>query len=104
MGVPGARKGYSVSFGTSTFIVRLRIMTTISTLEETIMATIVPIAPMRTSIPRARGTYRPRARSPIFAAYPPLTHPMKREGERSAREVKNYCATQMMTIMRTASR
>ena len=50
MGVPGARKGYSVSFGTSTFIVRLRIMTTISTLEDTITAMIVAILWMWTAI------------------------------------------------------
>ena len=55
MGVPGARKGYSVSPGASTFMVRLRIMTTISTLEDTITAMIVAIAAMRTSIPSARG-------------------------------------------------
>ena len=37
-------------------MVRLRIMTPISTVEDTIIAMIVAIAAIRTSTPRTRGT------------------------------------------------
>ena len=53
------------------------------------MAAIVAMAATRTLTPSELGTYSPSASSAILAAYPPLTHAMKWEGERSAREVKN---------------
>ena len=64
-------------------------MTIISAVDETMMAMIVAIAAMRTSMPSARGTYNPSANRAIFATYPPLTHAKKRVGEARAREVKN---------------
>ena len=91
------------ALGASTFIVRLRIMTIISTAEDTIIAMIVAIAATRTSMPRARGTYRPMASRAIFATYPPVTHPMKEEGDRRARDVKNHCAATITTTMARAS-
>ena len=77
-------------------------MRTISTLEETIMAAIVAMAATRTLTPSELGTYSPSASSAILAAYQPLTHAMKWEGERSAREVKNHCAATMRTTMASA--